>query len=120
MRPFLVGTGSAGSDSAGDGATGAGGVYGVGCASEDAYPVMDGRAAGAENGLEYCGGTECGGICCAGVCCGGICTGAGGGAYGAGCCGWDGPPELIGKAYGHNADSPDMATPSTRRPSPTR
>lgn len=57
MRPFLVGTGSAGSDSAGEGATGAGGVYGVGCASEDAYPVTEGRAAGDESGLEYWGGT---------------------------------------------------------------
>lgn len=45
---------------------------------------------------------------------------AGGGAYGEGRCGWDGPPELIGKAYGHNVDGPDMATPSTRRPAPTR
>lgn len=49
-----------------------------------------------------------------------VCCDAGGGAYGEGCCGWDGPPELIGKAYGHNVDGPDMATPSTRRPAPTR
>lgn len=51
MRPFLVGTGNAGRDSAGDGATGAGGVYGVGCARDEAYPVEGAPVAGAGRGL---------------------------------------------------------------------